>query len=232
MKTLAFLTCLLLTVPAKAELLSFNFTGTISSLRENDQAVDSSTLNGSLTSLGYTIKGQFSYDTATGLIVYDAPSAKTFDIRYRETGLGNTLSFSIDQNNFRFNTAGNGGSGPTFTYSQYPWQPLQMTAYGNYYDAHAASYFGLDLGSYTGPAISASPSLLAAVAPTSFSHNSFNYVIHDLDKGVLQARGEITSLNLLPVPEPAGYAMLLAGMAGIGLAARRRQDSSGRNGKR
>lgn len=231
MKKFLLLAILAATFPAKAEVLTFNFTGAITTVEVNDQNTTSSSLNGTSISVGHTIKGTFSYDTKTPVGV-----AEPWKVGYWSNGSPNNFGFTIDQSGFSFQQSSSAYStNPAIYYENYSGSSVTMRTLVERFDLKNYAWndaFALFFTSHPDSSMPLTPSMLTSVSPTAFLDRTFryrysNYAIPTATGSAssLQVNGTITSLQLVtqPVPEPATYAMLLAGLASIGLVAHRRQ---------
>ncbi|NVE00905.1 PEP-CTERM sorting domain-containing protein [Massilia sp. BJB1822] len=230
MKTLTALICLMLALPAKAALVTYNFTAKISSLTEqlgniyNPRPIETRSVNGELISLGYTVKGSFTYDTSTRPSQNPIPLPQGV-VMYSDFTATNKLDFSFNQNNLHFTSAGENpyqyiivgdGSMDGFSFSA----RIKNNA------STSSAY--LFLSAYED--IFSSNGIPENLPASRFTTKIFSYTFSDFQGATsrsLTASGEITSLELTsPVPEPSSYAMFLAGLAVAAFAVRRRQTNS------
>ena len=208
---------------AHATVYQFDFTAKIQEMVEfspltfSGGKVASSSLSGSTVSVGDLITGHFSYDTDTALFSNTGGSAM-----YAAPTAQNTLSASVGLSGASYsstnvqvaNNAAILGGADAFGIAN-----VSANAYAS--QMMAVSFFDK-----SGTALSAS-GMPGQLDFSSFSQSSFYYTYSSTSThAMMGANGALTSLTVTqapsPVPEPATYTMLLAGLAAVGWKARRR----------
>lgn len=219
-KILFTLACTLVATHASAALVTFEFAGVINLFTETsldtgrEKPVLSTTVTPAVLRVGDTFRGRFSYDTAAS---QSAPDGQ-FDLSL----------IAVPSASLRFD----GSNIEIISLPGMP--PIWSAQHGSRFFAleprfapDASSTFRLAM---FGPSQSTDygvvplPGTLSPVGfPEAFLNASWSNPA--LGKEV-RLVGTLTAFGpLAPVPEPAGYAMLLAGAAVVGAAARRRMRS-------
>lgn len=203
-----------------AEVVKFNFTahGTEVDYNQSGPAGFPATGAGAYLPVSATIAGSFFYDTSLHAVF---PGSNTNGY-YSTTGIGLSLSSSAGYH-FTNNVTTEFGQPSVQVYDSNPDDQVVVSAAQT--DSYGASHdVTLTL---TGKNREV---LTEAFMPTSLSSNDFNgaLLIHWTDNvgKEFNYRADLDSLGLAPaatVPEPETYAMLLAGLALVGVAGRRKQ---------
>lgn len=211
-----FLCCAAFALPAKAELLTYNFTASIDRLSESWHETQSATFAGHTFTLGEKVKGILTYNTATPRSwLQPEPDRWSTQAAYGGANFGNTITLTYEKSNltFKFNV-------PRIEVRDGIPDLIGFTGDGD------ATNTTMRLASYL-----LSSTNLPERLPTYFPNSPSNFMIYDVNQYLgsgntsVNITSRINSFDLMPttpVPEPATYAMLLAGVAGVGLAARRR----------
>jgi len=217
---LAAVALLLVSSVSHAEVIKFNFTahGTAIDYNQGGPAGFPSTGAGAYLPLSSTIAGSFFYDTALQAVF---PGSNTNGY-YSTTGIGVSLSSSAGYH-FANNVTTEFGQPSVQVYDSNPDDQVVVSA--GQTDSYGASHdVTLTLTGKNGNV------LTQALMPTSLSINDFSgaLLIHWQDNAgkEFNYRADLDSLALAPaaaVPEPETYAMLLAGLALVGVAGRRKQ---------
>ena len=217
---LAAMALLLVSSVSHAEVVKFNFTahGTGIDYNQGGPAGFPPTGAGAYLPLSSTIAGSFFYDTSLQAVF---PGSNTNGY-YSTTGIGVSLSSSAGYH-FANNVTTEFGQPSVQVYDSNPDDQVVVSA--GQTDSYGASHdVTLTLTGKNGNV------LTQALMPTSLSINDFSgaLLIHWQDNAgkEFNYRADLDSLALAPaaaVPEPETYAMLLAGLALVGVAGRRKQ---------
>lgn len=221
MRKLGFVAAaLILSLPASAEIVTFDYTGVISNISENSVATGVGRIVASSNALpggvrvGQTFFGQFSYDTAiagspgTPVSRWYAGSANVWQpastITLNHSGF--TVAGAASQSSVLLRNDSNGRDN-LILYATYPDGPLQFGFYDGTGTAFSSLSLPLDLN----------------VDAFDKSQAYFTWSNTPLGTNVF-AGGLLTSITrITPVPEPDSWAMLLAGVAIVGAGALRRR---------
>ena len=213
---------LLLSMSARAELVTFEYTGMVNFIREwpvNQQytharALAASTIAPGTIRVGHTFSGTLTYDTAMNRWNMGDPALEGY---YSDLGNGRYVPSST----IRFDQAG-------WQLLTRPQSPL-ITVFDLGTDYASISYalapngnlwFSLSSGidALNGPAIPSDIDLARFDEP--FVTLTWT---NDQASATLETRGMLTSLTrVAPVPEPSTYLLLAAGLAVVAGGARRR----------
>ncbi|WP_332855745.1 PEP-CTERM sorting domain-containing protein [Duganella sp. S19_KUP01_CR8] len=214
---------------AQATVYQFDFTAKIQEMVEfspqtfNGGPVASSNLSGSTVSVGDSLTGHFSYDTATGVFsqfgggtMYAAPAAQnSLDVSIGGASIGLSGATYSSTNVQVANNAAALGGADSFGIAN-----VSANAYAS--QMMAVSFFDR-----SGLALSAS-TMPGRLDFANFGQSSFYYTYSSsATHAMMGANGALTSVTVTqvpttPVPEPETYAMLLAGLAALSWKARRR----------
>ena len=213
---------------AHATVYQFDFTAKIQEMVEfsplafTGGAVASSTLSGSLVSVGDNINGHFSYDTETGLFssaggsaMYAAPTAQ------------NSLDASIGGNSIGLSDASYSSTNVQVANNAVMLGGADGFGIANVSaNAFASQMMALSFFDKSGQIFNAS-TMPGELDFSGFNRSSFYYTYASTaTHAMMGANGSLTSLTVtevpVPVPEPETYAMLLAGLMALGWKARRR----------
>lgn len=219
----AILAGMLFAASAQATVVTFNFTATITSVKEmvnpfSGAEVASSTLAGDPVALGHTVRGTFSFDTATLPTyggTYDWGTSFIFE------AAGDTLNaaqFAFDQNSIGFSTTG-GVPDPRFYHF------VEDRPAGNddalYLSASARRSGGTDIMSLNfedRDGVAFNGAKLPETLPLAMLESAvfeYDYLGRAADgsQTYLKAVGALTSVEQVSsVPEPTTYAMFAAGL--------------------
>lgn len=216
-------------IPAHAEILIFDFTGVISDVIEvrktpngtRDKYVVSSTILPGGVAIGDTFSGRLVYDTAAPIAQFTTPSAT--QAIYQAPAFGFPPSHvTFDKSGLRVESPG----GPSLAVSNYLSDDVFPDSFAaSYNSVHGTAYSNVSVSLYDDTATvfdnTAIPTSLLLGAYTNPAMYLY-WTDPSLGQRVL-TNSVLTSLTLVSsVPEPSGYAMLLAGMALVGVAIRRR----------
>jgi hypothetical protein len=237
MRKLAVLAAgLLFAVPAFAKVVTFEYTGVISSLVDDTgsrlrHVTQSSVIPGSV-KIGDTFHGTFSYDTSVPLTVTPDGTMGTFyNFSWASTWSAPPASLVVDKSG---TTITSDSSHPSVTvFDSLGWSSLYVNPNSTFapgaYTSLSFAFYGGDGG--------ADPQVKL---PTSLDVNtfwqstaSFTYMTTPVSGSGsyhwLDASGDLTSVtNVSPVPEPEAYMYVLAGMAVAGVGAMRKRRSTSR----
>ncbi|MBB3119116.1 PEP-CTERM sorting domain-containing protein [Pseudoduganella violacea] len=208
MKKLALLAALAFTLPARAELVTYNFTGFVFNILEGSSWVAESSVDGRKVNKGDKLKGSFTYNTNTKLVSFEDRHEWSKLATYKQSNAGNVMSFSFEDSGlaFRFNY-------DTITTHAGTPDYIRFTTAQDKYRAE------IEMGGNN--ALDGSVAIPSRLKPVS---SYFVPPYLSLEDSTVMVNVQFTSMDLAaPVPEPSTYAMLLAGLAGVGFAARRRQ---------
>ncbi|WP_223305811.1 PEP-CTERM sorting domain-containing protein [Massilia sp. NR 4-1] len=224
----------MIALPAKADIVTYNFTAKIETLTEytnslsNPMPVSNAVVRGENLSLGNAVKGSFTYDTTTRR-ASSQPEPKNGQVStiYSDSFAANTLNFTFDKTklNFHFNN-------DSFLVPEIHVENGSYDSLSYIYSTLQDSIHNFVKLSFSGSGDIFSDTALPATIPLdkiNYDPYDFYYVFSDYSgtsRRILKVRGQFSSVELVsitPVPEPRGYLMLLAGLAGVGLIARRRQ---------
>jgi hypothetical protein len=207
----------------QAAILTYDFTATISKIWEYKGGqityVNSSNVPGVTVANGYSITGQFTFDTQTPLSAYQpAPPESGSYILYSSAGRVNNLSLTIQQNILSFESNPDSwqflvqvaNDASTFSGSDI----LSVSA-ASAYSPYSFQSATINLFDSTGR-IFANAQLPTNLALPSFSYSNIDYAwLNQSDGSQMHANGALTSLTLRPaspVPEPSSWRMLLLGV--------------------
>jgi hypothetical protein len=218
----AILAGMLFAASAQATVVTFNFTATITSVKEmvnpfSGTEVASSTLAGDPVALGHTVRGTFSFDTATPRTsggTYDWGTAYTFE------AAGDTLNaaqFAFEQNSIGFSTT-DGVAEPRFYHfvedrpEGYDALYLSVSASRNGgTDIMSVNFEDLDGVAFDGAKLPETLPL-AMLESAVFEYDYLGRAA-DGSQTYLKAVGALTSVEQVSsVPEPTTYAMFAAGL--------------------
>lgn len=208
---------------AQATVLTFDFAATISDIWEYKSGqithVNSSNMPSVTVANGYTITGQFTYDTLTSLSAYQpAPQQAGSYILYSSPGKANNLSLTITQSALSF--ASNPDSWQFLIQvannaSAFSGSDILSVSASSAYSPFSFQTVTVNLFDSTGKAF-ADAKLPTALSLPSFTYSNIDYGwLNQSDGSQMHANGAMTSLTLRPaslVPEPASFGMLLLGI--------------------
>lgn len=229
------LACALSMSAAHAAPVTYNFTGTINMLMEQQSNggflnVAYAELGGSHLALGEKVVGSITYDAANAEFLSDdsAPGAPNSNYSYNVPTF--SLQYKTESGGYSFsNFPGSAGSATTFD------QPTGDTV--GFQTASFNQQLGLDLLNqvFFGIADPSGQLLSSATLPASFGSagpgtaSSVTGIFRTTDFGSqINYSATMTSLTpvVMAVPEPETYAMMLAGLGMLGMAARRRKNQA------
>ena len=215
---------------ARANILNYSFTETITGMFEHDgntktnKIVTSSSMAGFLVSNGDIAHGKFSYVSAAPLTQYQ-PSTQTKGSWVTYQGAG-TIDLTFDKSNTTVKTSSNSfqvandastfsGSDIFFISGQATYSPIKFQQVSvSLYDSKGTVFI--------------SSSVPQTLPLSGFASHNIGYVfLRQSDGSQLHVSGQITSLSqeaTTVVPEPDTYAMLLTGLGLMGFIVRRRKS--------
>ncbi|MQA40817.1 PEP-CTERM sorting domain-containing protein [Rugamonas aquatica] len=216
------LVSLFLSASASAEIITFEYTGVINTLREtigngDSRAVVSSNKIPGGVRVGNDFHGTYSIDTNSAV----AMSSATTTIYYNWAGMPGTTSITFDK-------SGTTASSPYAAGRVY----VSHDGTSDYVSIDAGVSYGTRDSSYQniGFNFSGKGNLSNLAIPTSFNvadwYSAEATLLWNTGSGYIDMTGMLTSVNRVSaVPEPESYAMLLAGLGLVaGIAARRKQQ--------
>ena len=207
---------LLLSQLAHAEILTFQYTAKVSNIEENDNAVQSSSFAGGQISLGDSMTGTITYDTALPVVSrYDYGFST--DITYNPL---NSLELSM-----QIPTGGVNFEANYYTFAGTSYHP-KGSSYTDTFSAGAYRYLYMPNGGMSQEVLVVAfgdsthtkfSDNIPGLNALGFDSNSIRYQYVGQQKS-LNLQGTITDLRAIQsVPEPETYAMLLAGLSLLGL---------------
>jgi hypothetical protein len=208
------------TLPAQAEIVTFEFTGVIAQIREfpenaRSRLVVQTDFTPVTTTVGDTFKSTFSFDTAT--VPYSSTAtAQSFD-SYGNSAPASTVALS---NGLNFSSGND-------RYMSVHNDIYDLVAFAAYPDwqTPASHYVSFWMFDDSGTALS-STALPGQLHPDMFYDANMRFSWQGAGANLVDVRGDILSITrVAPVPEPATYGMFLAGIGIVGAAVRRRQSA-------
>jgi hypothetical protein len=216
---------------AQAAPVTYNFAGSITSLSEMQSGgwfenVAHAELGGSHLALGEKIVGSITYDAANAEFASDlAPGAPNTNHVYNVPTF--SLQYKTESGGYSFSSFP-GNPGQAVTFDSPTGDSLGFQAYS------LNSQLGLDLlnqilfgiGDPSGQLLS------SAALPASFGSSAgagISGIFRTTDFGsIINYSANLTSLTpvVMAVPEPETYAMMLAGLGMLGMAARRKRGGA------
>ncbi|WGG49696.1 PEP-CTERM sorting domain-containing protein [Rugamonas sp. DEMB1] len=226
MKKIAGLICgLAMMEAAQADVVTYEFTATITTMKLDYTVVTESSLPGKTISVGEAVRGRLTYNTQTPLHSQwiGEPGEPGTARNYAARGMKNTMSFVFETHGFSFDSAPSTSKDDQMDITVRNDTDAPMGAPGPYdqlnIEAYSVNSYGRNFGSlsmndYTGSL------LVHGDIPHRLPDINSKYILQEFEynldhNGVwLSARGALTSLTLVSsVPEPSTYAMFMAGLA-------------------
>lgn len=217
------LASVLLAAPVQAEIVTYRFTTTITSMGDYNfgtlvyTPTTSSTFTGTLFQLGDTAHGQFSYDTDMPSSGFTTPNWAS----YIGSTPGTRASLHFDSTGFEY--ASSPGDYASIQVTDNPgWDDFSYRLGSSYFTND--QIFHVIARDYTGTGLSG-PGLPPELVPAMFANVIFSYAwVRASDRQAMVVEGSFTSVERVldaQVPEPASIGLMLAGLGLVGLQRRR-----------